>query len=211
MIKTLSSVLCTAVLLVWALPLSAATLTEQIQDRYESIDSFTTEFTQELTNASSREREVRQGQISFKQPRLIRWETTVPEAELLIVGPDTVWNYFPAEESVYTYPVEQIFDSKTMLRFISGRANLEEDFFVESQEMEEGFQKLKLVPRKPEPNLVLAYLWVDPETALLHQILLVDFFGNGNQLTFDDLELNIDLSEDLFTFSPPQGVEILEN
>ncbi|MFP4315000.1 MAG: outer membrane lipoprotein chaperone LolA [Desulfovibrionales bacterium] len=211
MIKTLSSVLCTAVLLVWALPLSAATLTEQIQDRYESIDSFTTEFTQELTNASSREREVRQGQISFKQPRLIRWETTVPEAELLIVGPDTVWNYFPAEESVYTYPVEQIFDSKTMLRFISGRANLEEDFFVESQEMEEGFQKLKLVPRKPEPNLVLAYLWVDPETALLHQILLVDFFGNGNQLTFDDLELNIDLSEDLFSFSPPQGVEILEN
>jgi outer membrane lipoprotein carrier protein len=190
---------------------SGQTITERIQSRYESIDSFTTDFTQELTNAASAEKEQRQGTISFKQPRMIRWETVAPEQELLVVGSEQVWNYFPEEDVVYVYPVEQIFDSKTMLRFISGEANLETDFTVEEQGQEEGVIKLRLVPRKPEPSLVMAHVWVDPDTALLRSVQIIDFFGNSNQLNFLNTRVSVDLPGTQFVFVPPQGTEILKN
>jgi outer membrane lipoprotein carrier protein len=190
---------------------SAQSITERIQSRYESIDSFTTEFTQELVNAASKEKEERRGTISFKQPRMIRWETISPEQELLVVGRELVWNYFPDEGVVYLYPVEQIFDSKTMLRFISGDANLESDYTVEELGQEAEGIKLRLVPRTPEPNLVLAHLWVDPNTVLLTRVQLMDFFGNTNQLTFLNTKVSVDLPGTLFTFVPPKEVEILKN
>jgi outer membrane lipoprotein carrier protein len=189
----------------------AQAITKRIQARYESIDAFTTEFTQELVNAASKEKELREGVISFKQPRLIRWETVSPEKELLVVGKEQVWNYFPEDAVAYLYPVDQIFDSKTMLRFISGEANLETDFTVEEQGKEAGLVKLKLVPRKPEPNLVLAHVWVDPDSALLRRVQLVDFFGNTNQLSFKNTKVSVELPGTLFTFVPPKGVEILKN
>ena len=186
-------------------------LPTRIQAQYEHLQGFETEFVQVLTNASSGEQQRREGTISFAKPRHIRWETTAPESELLIAGPETVWDYFAEEEVVYTYSSDQVFQSKTMLRFISGEANITEDFYIQRQESENKWVKLKLIPKKPEFNLVLAYIWVDPETALLRQVLLVDFGGNGNKLTFTDIQLNPEFKDGWFRFDPPEDVTVLRN
>ena len=183
----------------------------RIQQQYEQLQGFETDFVQVLTNASSGEQETRRGTIAFEQPRSIRWETTSLEQELLIVGPEAVWDYFPAEEVAYTYAPQQVFQSKTMLRFISGEANITEDFRIERQKSDTNWSKLKLIPKQPEPNLVLAYIWVEPESALLRQVLLVDFFGNGNKLTFKDIKLDPEFAPGWFEFEPPDGVEVLRN
>lgn len=132
----------------------AADLTDQIQKRYDTLQSFRAFFLQTLTNASSRETQERLGTIVFVRPRFIRWETTSPEQELLIIGKDTVWDYFPEEETVYRYSVEQALSSKTMIRFLSGEANLKEDFTVKDLGADGDFRHLKLIPKEPEPNLV---------------------------------------------------------
>jgi len=183
----------------------------KVQGQYESLKAFQAEFEQILTNAATKEQEQRYGKIYFKKPRLIRWETTSPEAELLIVGQDIVWNYFVEEEIAYKYPVQTVLSSKTMIRFISGQANLKEDFIVENQGLDQGLFKLKLIPKNPEPDLVLAYIWVDRESFLLKKVLLVDFFGNGNEVRLKNLELNPLLEDSLFRFNPPKGVQIQDN
>jgi outer membrane lipoprotein carrier protein len=205
MLKTL----CITVM-ICLLPLtgSAGEITANIQKQYQNLESFTASFVQQLTNAATKEVEVRSGRIAFAKPRQIRWETVSPEKELLLVGKDVVWDYFPDEEVAYKYGVDQILQSKTMLRFISGEANLEEDFVIENQGDDNGRIKLKLIPREPESNLVLAYIWVHPETNMLGKVLIVDFFGNGNELDLSDLKLNQLLDQDLFTFVPPEGVDV---
>ncbi|NCC24645.1 MAG: outer membrane lipoprotein carrier protein LolA [Deltaproteobacteria bacterium] len=192
-------------------PALADGLAGRVQKAYESIESFQTDFAQKLTNAATQEVRDRSGVIQFKKPGLVRWETTAPEREILVVGPEIVWDYFPDEEVAYTYPAGQVFSSKTMLRFISGQAMLEEDFNVTDQGVDDGLAKLRLVPKEPEPSLVLAYLWVEPESALLRRILLVDFFGNGNELELRDMQVNAPLDSEVFTFTPPDGVDVLEN
>lgn len=186
-------------------------ITRRIQQQYDALEGFTAGFSQTLTNAASGEVETRRGKIAFLQPSLVRWETTEPEKELLIVGEDAVWNYFSEDGIAIKYPLSQVLNSKTMIRFLSGKARLEDDFAIEVQGREDRMIKMRLTPKEPEPSLVLAYLWVDPNTHLIRSVLLVDFYGNGNQVNLQNLELNPKLSRSFFRFTPPAGVEVQDN
>jgi len=191
-----------------------------IQKRYETLKTFQANFVQDLTNVASGEIDSRQGRILFKQPSQVRWETTAPEKELLVVGPDAAWNYIEDEELAIKYSVESVLSSKTVLRFISGQANLKEDFIIKTdwegadevrQRWGQGFTVLKLMPKEPETGMVLAFIGVEPDTGLLRQVMVVDFYGNGNEVRLSDIELNVDIKPDTFTFTPPEGVDVEDN
>lgn len=191
-----------------------------IQKRYETLKTFQADFVQELTNVASGEVENREGRIWFRQPSQVRWETVTPEKELLVVGPEFAWNYIEDEQLAIKYSVATLLDSKTILRFISGQANLKEDFVVKTEwqgaddvraKWGKGFTVLQLVPKEAEPGMVLAYIGVEPDTGLLRQVMIVDFYGNGNELRLSNVELDIDLSTDMFTFLPPEGTQVEDN
>ncbi|MFH1912860.1 MAG: outer membrane lipoprotein carrier protein LolA [Pseudomonadota bacterium] len=200
--------------------IAAEDMPDLIQQRYESLKTFRCDFVQELTNAASGDVEQRRGRIWFRQPSQVRWETVEPEKELLVLGPDYAWDYIEADGVAIKYEVEALLDSKTVLRFISGRANLKEDFVVKTEwqganEVRErwgkGFTVLQLVPKEPEPGMVLAYVGVEPGTGLLRQIMIVDFYGNGNEVRLSNMKQDVKLSADMFTFTPPEGTQVEDN
>lgn len=191
-----------------------------IQQRYETLKTFQADFVQELTNVASGEVEEREGRIWFRQPSQVRWETTVPEKELLIVGSEYAWNYIEDEQLALKYSVATLLDSKTILRFISGQANLKEDFVVKSEwqgaddvraKWGKGFTVLQLVPKEAEPGMVLAYIGVESDTGLLRQVMIVDFYGNGNEVQLSNVKLDVALTDDMFTFVPPEGAQVEDN
>lgn len=196
---------------VLAAPLRASQITEDIQKKYEGLTGFKADFMQQLKNAATGQVESRTGSIAYKRANLVRWETNTPEKELLIVGKDAVWNYVPSEKMASKSPTSAVFNSKTMIRFISGQARLDEEFFVEEQGVEAGLTKLALTPKQPEPNLVQAYIWIEPQTRIIRSVLLLDFYGNANKLGLDNLVLNPTLADHLFEFSPPKGVHVQDN
>ncbi|MFW5498634.1 MULTISPECIES: outer membrane lipoprotein chaperone LolA [unclassified Maridesulfovibrio] len=186
-------------------------LTTEIQKTYDSIKTFKADFTQTLTNAASKEQDIRSGKITFKQPSLLRWESVKPEPELLIVGEAIVWDYFPEDELALKYRTQQLFNSKTMIKFISGQAKLEEDFVVENQGEDNGLIKLKLLPLEPETGMVLAFAWIDPEKKMMRKVLVVDFYGNGNEVSMDNIEIDPEVDDAQFQFTPPEGVNVEDN
>lgn len=217
MLRRLISLMVLILAFIWCMPAAsqdaAQDIGDSIQEQYTEVNSFETDFSQKLTNAASGETEQREGTICYLKPEKIRWHTTSPEEELLISNNNVVWDYFPQEEVAYKYSLEGRFDSKTMLEFISGEVNLKEDFRIENQGQDPDFSdwiQVELVPKDPEPSLVKAHIWLEPESHLIQQVLLVDFFGNKNQLTFEDIDFNVDLQESLFEFDPPEGVEIMK-
>jgi outer membrane lipoprotein carrier protein len=198
----------------------AQDLPDLIQKRYEALKTFRADFTQELTNVASGEVQKRQGKIWFSQPSRVRWETSAPEKELLVVGPKFAWDYIPDEELAIKYGVTALLDSKTILRFLSGQANIKEDFVVRTEwpgadEVRDKWGKeltvLQLVPKEAEPGMVLAFVGVEPATGLLRQVMIVDFYGNGNEVQLSNVETDVDLAEDMFTFTPPEGTQVEDN
>jgi len=191
-----------------------------IQKRYENLKTFKAEFVQDLTNVASGEVDTRKGRIWFKQPSQVRWETTSPEKELLVIGQDAAWNYIEDEEVAIKYSVNNILSSKTVLRFISGQANLKEDFVVKTdwegagdvrERWGKGFTVLQLLPKEPEPGMVLAFIGVEPDTGLLRQVMVVDFYGNGNEVRLSNIEMDVDIKPEQFSFNPPEGIDVEDN
>lgn len=199
---------------------SPTELPDLIQQRYETLNTFSADFVQELTNVASGQVDTRKGRIWFKQPSQVRWESIEPEKELLIVGPEMAWDYIEDEQLALKYNVASLLDSKTILRFISGKANIKEDFIVKTEwqgaddvraKWGKGYTVLQLVPKEAEPGMVLAYIGVEPDTGLLRQVMIIDFYGNGNELRLSNVELDIDLAPEMFTFTPPEGTQIEDN
>lgn len=186
-------------------------LTAAMQRRYETLSTFEAAFSQTLVNAASGESRTRTGTIRFKRPSLIRWQTMTPEPELLVVGAQDVWAWYELEQTAYRYTVEQVLDSRTMLRFISGNARLDEDFWVEDQGDDAGLRRLHLMPRKAEPSMVEATVWVDPSSTVMTRIEIVDFFGNTNAVILENMVFDVQLPAEVFAFAPPQGADVFDN
>ena len=109
------------------------------------------------------------------------------------------------------YKVSQVFNSKTMLRFITGQARLDEDFKVAEAGQDGGMTKLNLTPKEAEPGLVEATVWVDPAQNMVKAVKIKDFYGNTNFLRLDKFTLNLDVPKGSFEFAPPKGVDVQDN
>ena len=67
-----------------------------IQQRYQSISSFTGEFVQtSIRNDEDSIPVVAEGKVSFLRPGKMRWEYETPEEQLLVTDGETVWLYDP--------------------------------------------------------------------------------------------------------------------
>ncbi len=186
----------------------AARLEDEIQERYKHVENIKTTFDQVLTHRESGSVEKRTGTLIFERPFHVRWESDSPNAELLVISENEIWNYLPDEEVAYRYGAEVAYDSQILVQVITGLAKLDKDFEVKAIGMEEGSIALQLFPHEPRPDLVEALLWVDNASKLIKKVRILDFYGNSNELTFTKLDINVELEDGLFTFTPPEGVEV---
>jgi outer membrane lipoprotein-sorting protein len=91
---------------------------------------------------------------------------------------------------------------------LSGHADIVATFDVALEAGPAGLQRLRLTPRKPEPEI--EHLYVDVDAAdRIRAILVVDAQGNRSQFAFDDIRENVGLDDRLFRFEVPHGVEVI--
>ncbi|MCL2122504.1 MAG: outer membrane lipoprotein carrier protein LolA [Desulfovibrionaceae bacterium] len=184
------------------------TVVKNLQRVYGAIDAFQANFTQKLIHRESGSFEMRSGTLLFKKPLFVRWETAKPNAELLMINNREIWNYLPEEKLAYRYAPELAQDSRTLIRVVTGQARLDQDFVVEEDGKEDGLLRLRLYPLEPTQQMVEAGIWLDPAAHLIKKAIIVDFFGNSNEVTFTGLNTKLKLEEKSFDFAPPKGVAV---
>ena len=183
-------------------------LVQEVQRVYAVMDAFQANFTQKLTHRESGSFEMRNGTLLFKKPLFVRWETAKPNAELLVINNREIWNYLPDEKLAYRYHHEFADDSRSLIRVVTGQARLDQDFLVEEDGKEDGLLRLRLYPLEPTQQMVEAGIWVDPAAHLIKKAIIVDFFGNSNEVAFTGLKTKLKLEEKNFDFMPPKGVAV---
>lgn len=188
--------------------LAADPLAGKLQARYDNLKSMKGEFTQILIHKESGGKEERKGVLYFKKPLLVRWETKSPVKELLIVGPQVIWNAFPDEDLAYKYPPDLTNDSRSLVRVITGQSRLEQDFIIENKGVEDGLTKLQLYPKEPTQALTEVIFWVDISSNLIKRFRITDFYGNQNEINFTSQELDTALADSLFTYTPPKKMKV---
>ncbi len=212
----LRALICVVALLwsaaVWGQALPLNDVVSKVQEQYESNADFKANFQQESTLKTLGKKQQAEGVVYFKKPGKMRWVFTRPLKQEIISDGKTLWTYRPEEKQVIVSRMSQAFESKTPSTFLAGLGNLKRDFrarFVQPPAPGKNYS-LELTPVEAQGGLEKLFLVVDPKTFHILQATVQDAMGNVTQVKFSKIQFNTRLSDDLFTFTPPPGVEVFQ-
>jgi outer membrane lipoprotein carrier protein len=167
----------------------AESLVRRIEERHARTTDLVARFVQSYRSGLLGRELIERGRVSIKRPGRMRWEYQEPEKKVIVQ--------------------EQDEQRSLAARLLFGRGGLLEEFEASLDEpIEEGVERVRLVPRHEDAEIEQAYVDVEP-SGLVRSILLEDIQGNRTRFRFEDVQENTGLSDRLFHFQIPSGVEVI--
>jgi outer membrane lipoprotein carrier protein len=185
----------------------AESLVSRIEARHSRTQDLVARFVQSYRSGLLGRELVERGVVSIKRPGRMRWEYKEPEEKLFLSDGERFYFYVPEDRQV----IIQAQDDERSLaaRLLFGGAALLEEFEVSLEEpFEEGVLRVRLVPRRENAEVERAYIDAEP-SGLIRSILLEDIQGNRTLFRFEEIRENTGLSDRLFEFEIPSGVEVI--
>lgn len=190
------------------------TVVDKIQNKYEKIKDFHADFTQEANVKALNKVQKAEGEVWFKKPGMMRWNYYEPAKDEIVSDGKTLWYYNEEEKQVIQSSLNQVSETETTTTLLSGLGNIKELFkasFSESKEFEtNGNYLIDLQPKEDEENYNKVTVSVDKDSMIVNTIYLYDPFGNLTKVTLEDIELDGGVSDSLFSFKVPEGVEVIK-
>jgi len=185
-------------------------LVSVLQKKYEATTDIVCSFKQETFASGSSEGLKAEGKVYFKHPHEMRWEYSRPEPQLIVTSGQEVYVYEKNANQVMVLPRDQLLSTEISRAFFFGKGDLKRFFIVEhpAEGRSDAMWTLKLTPRNPVPQVRTIWIVVDSGIHLIKEMWLEDRLGSRTHLVFSDIRINRGLSDALFRFVPPPGVEI---
>jgi len=187
-------------------------LIAKAQERYEKTEDLKARFIQEATIKAMNKTDREEGVLYVKNPRRMLWNYSKPKAKKLIINPQRAWLYIPDDRVVYIQEAENVYKSKLAVKFLSGIGKLGEDFHIGYAKPDavdgKGNFLLTLIPKVSDMGIDRLHLTIDKDNFQVIQCSFMDLYGNTTRIRLMDIKINNNLSDKLFHFKPPAGVEI---
>jgi len=193
---------------------SAGQIARNLQASYDKITSLQASFTQETSNRLSSRTRTGSGTVILVKPGLMRWDYQTPDEQVFVCDGERLLMYFAKEKQVVTSSAKQYLESDVMYSFFAGTADIVRDFDVQEvadpeQDIDDSSYQIKLIPRETHPQIEEITVWVDRSSYLLRRLKVVDTFGSVTDLVFSNIIENGTIDKSRFSFSPPEGTEII--
>jgi outer membrane lipoprotein carrier protein len=187
-------------------PTPAEALARRIEARTRHVTDLTARFVQTYRSGTLGREVVEKGVVSLKPPGRMRWDYREPEKKTFVSDGKTSYFYVPADKQVIRREQSDARDLPSML--LSGQSDILATFDAALETGPSGLPRLRLTPRKPDPEIEHLYVDVDGD-GRIRAILVVDAQGNRSQFAFDEIRENVGLQDRLFRFEVPRGVEVI--
>jgi outer membrane lipoprotein-sorting protein len=175
-------------------------------------------FTRTITLLESTE--TSQGEMSYKKPKKLYLKFYPPRNEINIVDGKYVWVYHPKEKQAEKYEMDKGKQSSQSLSFFefgygesveSAKKDYEITMLETKEDGKTRFYILDLRPKDPKSQYSDIRLWVEEGFWLPGRIELYESEGEVvNVIELKNIKLNKGMSDKLFIFDVPRGVEIIE-
>lgn len=186
-------------------------LLDRIQNQYANAADYSADFVQisEMTTLGGREES--RGKMYFRKPNMMHWDYSTPEKKRLIADGSYIWIYHPDDKQAIKSPFSQMMTSRTPIALMAGTANLTEEFTIGLKEKYEqtGQVVLYLLPKIKDPQVAEILLTLDPKTLSISSTRVTDAYGNKTIINFSQGKFNSGVDKSIFSFSPPEGTEII--
>jgi outer membrane lipoprotein carrier protein len=179
---------------------------QQVEARYASIDGLQATFTRTVDSGMGAAQEI-SGTLYLAGPRY-RVET---RSQTFVTDGATTWIYTPSQKQVIVNAATDDGASLTPETFFTDYAAR---YTVEARrDITDGgtsYVELDLSPSAPTASFDDVVLWVRPDTYVIDRLSVQDANGNRITIRLNEVQINPDLSNSLFTFDTPGGVEVVD-
>jgi outer membrane lipoprotein carrier protein len=182
-------------------------LAHRIEERHRRAGDFTARFVQTYRSGMLSREVVERGVLSVKRPGRMLWEYKDPEKKTFVSDGKRYYFYVPADRQVVVG--DQAGDRGVAAFLLSSQGDLLSAFETGLETAPTGQPRLRLTPRKADPEVERVFLEVDDEARIL-AIEVIDVQGNRSQFRFEQLRENVGLPDSLFQFKVPPGVQVIQ-
>ena len=185
-----------------AAPASNLVAAQRLNKLLTSTKAMTANFSQTTKGANSG---TFKGSMTVQRPNNFRWETTSPSEQLIVANGSSLWIYDKDLQQATKQAVDsQVGNTPALL--LSGDPNKIDSNFKITQPYENKNYYV-LYPKSDSAsfkNLSISFSGGKPVMMVLN-----DTLGQTTSISFSNIKLNPKISSSQFKFTPPKGVDII--
>jgi len=186
---------------------------DEILERVEKIytaSNFSAAFIQASTIKAMEITDSASGKLYVQYPGKMRWEYMKPESQLIVTDGIQLWMYRPEDNQVMLGQASTFFSEGKGAGFLSDIRLLRKDFDITLEDIRFGdYYNLKLVPLETNWDIAYVHLLVSRTTFHIAQVFTYNAYEDVTRIELVDPQFNESFEDAFFTFTIPQGVDIL--
>ncbi|WP_154223471.1 outer membrane lipoprotein chaperone LolA [Marinicella rhabdoformis] len=171
----------------------------------DGLSTMRAEFTQFEVNEDNKHGEESHGLVWLKAPSQFRWHYKQPIEQLIIADGHKVWVY---DEDLEQVTVKKQNNQLNPIYVIINKDLSNQHYNIKFETESNGTSWISLTPKKQSEEVKT--VWLALKDKQLSQIKVVNHLDQTMIFEFHDSVKNPKLEDDLFQFSPPEGVDVIQ-
>jgi outer membrane lipoprotein carrier protein len=164
------------------------------------------DFEQRILNRDRKVVQQSSGALAFQRPGKFRWSYAKPYEQLIVGDGARVWIYDRELNQVTVRKLDQALGA-TPAALLAGSNDALNAFVLRDDGTRDGLEWVEAKPRDKESTFEVIRMGFGAQG--LERMELTDSFGQTTLLRFVGLQSNPKLDAGLFTFTPPQGADVV--
>jgi outer membrane lipoprotein carrier protein len=169
--------------------------------------SFQADFNQQLRDQDNEIMQQSSGEMAVVNSGKLRWQTRQPFAQLVVTDGIKLWRYDEDLEqaSVGDFSIDL---SQTPAMILSGQVDaLDQQYVVVGSVDAQSTGQFTLKPKST--NSLFDSLDIQFTAGSVSAMVLRDSFNQTTDIRFTNVAVNAEVADSLFTFTPPEGTDVL--
>ena len=185
---------------------ASAASTDRLKTFVEQTRSASADFSQTVVDRAGKKVQQANGSLQFSRPGKFRWTYDTPYQQLIVGDGTKLWIFDKDLNQVTARRLDDALGASPAA-LLAGDNAIEKNFDLKNAAAEDGLEWLEATPTSRETTferIRMGFKGADLDT-----MELKDQFGQLTVIRFTGLKRNPALSPDLFTFTPPQGADVI--
>lgn len=185
---------------------AAGSAAATVESRLAGLATWSADFTQTIDDGHGKVLRSAAGKLYLQRPGKFRWDYSEPSEQLVLADGKQIWFYDKDLSQANVRSMDSTLAS-TPASLLSGNGAVSSQFEIKAMPPSGGLEWFQLVPKKSDTDFQLVRIGFDKGE--LASMFLADKLGQVTQLTFTHTSRNAKFADDLFSFTPPAGVDVI--
>lgn len=169
--------------------------------------TLTARFSQLTLDGSGTQLQETAGELALKRPGLFRWHTDAPAEQVLVSNGEKVWLYDPDLNQVTIQVLDKRLTHTPALLLSGDVSKISENFEVS---FKEGGSVVDFILKPKAKDSLFDNLRLSFRSGVINDMQLVDSVGQRTNILFLGVKMNQPIEAAQFTFTVPEGADVIE-